>query len=265
MLSSNRLAKGPADLLLRPCQPVLMTIAETSLLDKIQPPSPSVSVVIPALNEAHNLPHVLPLVSDDYEVVLVDGGSTDGTMDVARQIRPDATIMRQPRKGKGDALFAGFAAASGDIIVTLDADGSQKPAEIERFVAALVQGADFVKGSRLVAGGGSVDFTWVRAVGNRALGMTAKMLHGTSYTDITYGFNAFWRHCLPHIVSEHPGFEGEVIMCIRAARAGLRTSEVPCYEEQRIHGASNLNTWRDGWRIFRLIVSLRGSEAVTVG
>jgi len=243
-----------------------MTIAAANRQDHdYNGPFPSVSVVIPTLNEAHNLPHVLPLVQDHYEVIVVDGGSTDGTMDVAREIRPSATVMRQPRKGKGDALFAGFAAASGEIIVTLDADGSQKPSEIERFVGALIGGADFVKGSRLVDGGGSVDFTWVRAAGNRALGMTANALHGTSYTDITYGYNAFWRSCLPHIVTDHAGFEGEVIMCIRAARAGLRTSEVPCYEEQRIHGDSNLNAWRDGWKIFRLIVSLRGSEAVAAG
>jgi glycosyltransferase involved in cell wall biosynthesis len=231
-----------------------MTLDATRQIDIETHPRPTVSVVIPTLNEAHNLPHVLPLLADEYE----------GTMDVAREIRPDATVMRQPGKGKGDALFAGFAVATGQIIVTLDADGSQKPQEIDRFVNALTDGADFVKGSRLVAGGGSVDFTWLRAIGNRALGMTANALHGTSYTDITYGFNAFWRHCIPHIVTDHHGFEGEVIMCIRAARAGLKTHEVPCYEEERIHGSSNLNAWRDGWRIFRLIVSLRGSEAVAV-
>jgi hypothetical protein len=221
--------------------------------------NPSVSVVIPTLNEASNLPHVITRVPSHYEVIVVDGGSTDDTMEVARELRPDAIVMRQPGRGKGDALFAGFHAAHGDIIVTLDADGSQNAGEIESFVAALVAGADFAKGSRLVPGGGSADFTRLRAAGNRALGMAANVIHGTAYTDLTYGFNAFWRHHVPHLVNDAAGFEGETIMCIRAARAGLRTAEVACYEEHRIYGESNLRTFRDGWRILRLLLHERSN------
>jgi glycosyltransferase involved in cell wall biosynthesis len=225
---------------------------------------PSVSVVIPTLNEAQNLPHILPGIAEEYQVVVVDGGSEDDTMAVARSLRPDALVMRQPRRGKGDALFAGFLASSGDIVVTLDADGSQKVDEIAAFVDALVAGADFAKGSRLVEGGGSADFTWIRAVGNRALGAAANVIHGTRYTDITYGFNAFWRHCLPHLITDADGFEGETIMCIRAARAGLAITEVACYEEERIHGESNLRTFRDGWRILRILVRERFDPASPV-
>jgi glycosyltransferase involved in cell wall biosynthesis len=225
-------------------------------------PGPTVSVVIPTLNEAANLPHVMADIDPSYEVIVVDGGSIDDTMAVAKALRPTANVMRQPNSGKGDALFAGFAVATGDIIVTLDADGSQKASEISAFVGALVEGADFAKGSRLVKGGGSADFTRVRAAGNRALGKAANMIHGTHYTDLTYGFNAFWRRCAPLIVTEFGGFEGETIMCIRAARSGLRISEVPCYEERRLHGQSNLRTFRDGWRILRLLVNERRSVVV---
>lgn len=225
-------------------------------------PAPRVSVVIPTMNEAANLPHVLSQVSEEYEVIIVDGGSTDGTMEVARRLRPTAVVMRQPGRGKGDALFAGFAVSRGDMIVTLDADGSQRASEIESFVEALDAGADFVKGSRLLKGGGSADFTLLRGAGNRALGMAANVMHGTSVTDITYGFNAFWRHCLPYVVNDASGFEGETIMYIRAARAGLKISEVACYEDRRIHGESNLRTFRDGWRILALIYNERRSEKV---
>jgi glycosyltransferase involved in cell wall biosynthesis len=225
------------------------------------PASPRVSVVIPTLNEAANLPHILPGIPSEYEVVVVDGGSVDGTMDVARALRPEAIVMRQPNRGKGDALFAGFLASTGDILITLDADGSQKVEELPAFVEALQGGADFAKGSRLVPGGGSADFTRTRALGNRALGLAANVIHGTSYTDLTYGYNAFKRHCLPHLITEMHGFEGEVIMCIRAASAGLAVTEVACYEEQRLHGESNLRTFRDGWRILKLLVNERMQPA----
>jgi glycosyltransferase involved in cell wall biosynthesis len=219
--------------------------------------SPTVSVVIPTMNEASNLPHVLSEISEDYEVIIVDGNSTDDTMEVARTLRPEAIVMTQPGTGKGDALFAGFAIARGDVIVTLDADGSQRVSEIELFVDALAGGADFAKGSRSLKGGGSADLTRLRSTGNWMLGTAANIMHGTSLTDITYGFNAFWRHCLPYVVNDSCGFEGETIMCIRAARAGLTITEVPCYEDRRIHGQSNLRTFRDGWRILSLIVNER--------
>jgi glycosyltransferase involved in cell wall biosynthesis len=129
-----------------------------------------VSVVIPAMNEAENLPHVFPRLPDGlHEVIIVDGRSTDGTVEVARRLRPDVRIVKQDGKGKGNALAAGFAAATGDIFVTLDADGSTDAAEIPRFVSALCNGADFVKGSRFAQGGASSDITFTRRLGNRGL------------------------------------------------------------------------------------------------
>ncbi len=128
--------------------------------------SPRVSVVIPALNEAKNLEHVLTALPEGiFEVVVVDGGSTDGTLEVARRLRSDVRAIRQTRRGKGNALACGFAACSGDVIVMLDADGSADPAEIPRFVDALVAGADYAKGSRFIRGGGSADITRFRRAG----------------------------------------------------------------------------------------------------
>ena len=125
--------------------------------------APTVSVIIPTRNEAANLPHVFDTLPGWVnEVIVVDGHSTDDTMAVARALRPDAKVFTQPGMGKGDALLAGFAAASGEILVAIDADGSTDGAEIVRLVGALVAGADFAKGSRFSGSGRSDDITAIR-------------------------------------------------------------------------------------------------------
>jgi len=220
--------------------------------------SPKISVVIPALNEADNLPHVLAtLPSDTYELILVDGDSIDGTSTVARAHYPNVVIVGQSGRGKGDALRAGFAACSGDIIVMMDADGSTDGAEIKRFVAALLDGADYAKGSRFMDGGGSEDITFLRSAGNRLFCWLVNRLYKTSYTDLCYGYNAFWRNALPAIVSDCSGFEVETVLNVRAAKAGLRVVEVPSVEHPRIHGRSNLRPVRDGLRVLRTILRER--------
>ncbi len=216
--------------------------------------APRITVVIPVLNEAENLRHILPGLSPDYEVIIVDGGSTDGSCEVARELCPSATIMRQTRRGKGNALVCGFNAASGDVIVMLDADGSARVDEIPRFVEALQRGADFAKGSRYLRGGGSADFTWLRAAGNRCLSLVVNVLFRTRYSDLCYGYNAFWSHCLPQLDIDCDGFEVETLINIRACKAGLVVVEVPSFEEKRIHGASNLRVFSDGWRILKTIL-----------
>jgi glycosyltransferase involved in cell wall biosynthesis len=221
-----------------------------------------VSVVIPALNEAENLPHVLPRLPEGlHEVIVVDGRSTDGTVEVARRLRPDVRIVMQDGRGKGNALAAGFAAATGDIFVMLDADGSTDAAEIPRFVSALCNGADFVKGSRFAQGGASSDITFTRRLGNRGLNALVNALYGTSYTDLCYGYNAFWARCLPYMRVDCDGFEVETLINVRIAKGGLVIHEVPSYERDRIHGSSNLHAVRDGSRVLRTIALERASAA----
>jgi glycosyltransferase involved in cell wall biosynthesis len=221
-----------------------------------------VSVVIPTLNEAENLPHVFPRLPQGlHEVIVVDGRSTDGTVEVARRLRPDVRIVMQDGKGKGNALAAGFAAATGDIFVMLDADGSTDAAEIPRFVSALCNGADFVKGSRFAQGGASSDITFTRRLGNRWLNALVNTLYGTSYTDLCYGYNAFWARCLPYMRVDCDGFEVETLINVRIAKGGLVIHEVPSYERDRIHGSSNLRAVRDGSRVLRTIALERLSAA----
>jgi glycosyltransferase involved in cell wall biosynthesis len=218
----------------------------------------TVSVVIPALNEAENLPYVLDRMPECVtEVILVDGRSDDDTISVVRSMRPDARILVQSTPGKGVAIACGAAAAAGEIIVTLDADGSADPGEIPTFVAALMDGADFVKGSRCLPGAGSADLTRLRGAGNRLLCMSTNVLYRTRYTDLCYGYNAFWRRCLDRLHLDGPGFEIEAQMAVRAAKVGLRVTEVPSWEHSRLHGLSNLRALPDGTRVLRTIVRER--------
>jgi glycosyltransferase involved in cell wall biosynthesis len=219
---------------------------------------PTVSVVIPAKNEARNLEHVFATIPDWVtEIVLVDGHSIDDTVAVARRLHPAVNIVHQQGRGKGDALQAGFAAAKGEIIVMMDADGSTDGREIPRFVAALVTGADFAKGSRFASGGGSDDITLSRHLGNKILSGLVNWLFGTHYTDLCYGYNAFWAKHVSKLDLDCDGFEIETVMNVRAAKAGLAIHEIPSYEHLRIHGLSNLKVVRDGTRIAKFIMRER--------
>jgi len=230
--------------------------------------SPRVSVVVPALNEARNLPHVFArMPADIHELILVDGHSVDDTVRVARELWPGVRVVTQTRTGKGNALACGFAVATGDVIAMIDADGSADPGEIPRFVQALAAGAHFAKGSRFTRGGGSRDITRLRSLGNRALSYLVNMCYGTRYTDLCYGYNVFWRHITPVLgldATSPPaagagprwgdGFEVETLIIVRVAAAGLTVTEVPSFEHARIHGVSNLNAFRDGLRVLRTII-----------
>ncbi len=213
-----------------------------------------VSVIIPTLNEAENLPHVLPrLPSLVSEVIVVDGHSTDGTVEEARRLRPDVRIVYAERRGKGAALLAGFEAATGDIIIALDADGSTDPAEIPAYVGALLAGADFAKGSRFIQGAGTADMSWYRKLGNFGFVAMVRLLFGGGYSDLCYGYNAFWKRSLPRIQPEGDGFEIETVMNVRALRAGLKVVEVASYEACRVRGTSRLKTFPDGFRVLKAI------------
>ena len=225
---------------------------------------PRVSVVVPALDEAKNIPWVLERLDPEvHELIVVVADMQDNTIEAVRRVWPGAHIVEQVRRGKGNALACGFAACSGDVIVMLDADGSCDPAEMPRFIDALVGGADFAKGSRCIMGGGSSDLTLIRRCGNRILSSLVNRLYGTRHTDLCYGYNAFWRDVLPFLKLDPgtpgpkrlrgDGFEVETLIHVRVAMSRLRTVEVPSVERCRRSGTSNLHATRDGLRVLHTI------------
>jgi glycosyltransferase involved in cell wall biosynthesis len=223
-------------------------------------PTPTVSLIIPVRNEARNIAWVLEQIADEVsEIILVDGNSTDATLITASSYRPDIKVVPQEGAGKGSALRTGFLAASGDIIVMMDADGSMAPQEIRHYLHFLTNGYDFVKGSRFVVGGGSLDITHFRRLGNRFLLGVFNALYDAELTDLCYGFCAFHRRYLELLSLSATGFEIEAEMVVHAMQGGLRIAEVPSLEMPRRSGKSNLHAIRDGIRVLRTV--LRGHNS----
>jgi glycosyltransferase involved in cell wall biosynthesis len=221
----------------------------------MRPTNPTVSVVIPTLNEARNLPYALWRLPECVtEVIVIDGRSSDDTVTSALAIDERVRVVIEPARGKGAAMRRGCAEATGDVIVLLDADGSADGAEISRFVDVLVAGADFAKGSRFLDGGGSGDLTRIRRLGNRALTGVVNLLCQTRFTDLCYGYNAFWRDSLQFFDIDVEGFEVETRIMMMVASAGLTMVEVPSWEFSRVHGTSNLHAVGDGIRVLRTIL-----------
>jgi len=227
-----------------------------NLSDQMTRAKPTVSVIIPTLNEAKNLPLILPYLPMDLisEVILVDGRSTDGTVETARKIMPSIKVIMEKEPGKGAALAAGYRASSSEIIIVMDADGSNDPREIPRFLNALMQGADFVKGSRFAPGGGTTDMTRLRRFGNAAFVHIVNLLFNSTFTDLCYGYHAFWAYSLCTLdLTDVNGFEIDTALYLRALNDKLKISEVPSFEGYRFYGVGKLRTIPDGLRVLYTI------------
>ncbi len=223
-----------------------------------QPMSLNVGIAIPAKNEEKNIECVLSGLKNIgfRNVLVIDGLSSDGTLKVAA--RNGAKIVLQDGRGKGAAVRQVLNNEYLDVeaLVLMDADGSMSPQEVPRFVETLHNGADVVKGSRFVTGGGSDDMTLTRKIGNTMFTTCVNLLWGTNYTDMCYGFAAFNRKAIRTLAPmlESNNFEIETEVFIKAKKAGLNVVEVPSLEYKRKNGKSNLHCCRDGFKIFRTIL-----------
>ena len=220
-----------------------------------------ISVVLATLNEEKGIGPTLEelqKVLDDPLLVVVDGKSVDKTVEIAKNMGAD--VIMQDGKGKGNAIRYGVKQATGDIVVMIDADISMDPEEIPGFIEPLLRGYDFVKGSRFLSNAGTMDMSAYRSFGNRVFLFLVNRLFGGKYTDLCYGYNAFWRDTFQTMGITSDGFEIETEINIKVLKAGLKVTEVPSYEEPRLNGVSNLRSFRDGMRILRTIFKLRFSK-----
>lgn len=221
--------------------------------------SPRVSVVLPCLNEVEAVGGVvtearaaLSAAGVEGEVIVVDNASSDGSGAVARAA--GARVIDAPRRGYGAAYQAGFAAATGDIVVMADADGTYDLSAVPSFIDRIEQGDDLVVGSRFagVIEDGAMPWTH-RRIGSPVLTWLLRRLYGAAVGDAHCGMRAFRRNALPTMHLRMPGMEMASEMIVNAARSGLRIGEVPVRYRRRV-GRSKLHALRDGWRHLRFLL-----------
>lgn len=217
-----------------------------------------ITALICTRNEAPNLIHILPFIPEYVtEILLIDGNSSDRTVEEAKRICPRIKVLIQPHDGKGDALRFGFEQAEGDIVVTLDADGTTNPKDIGSFITPLLNGYDYTKGSRF-AKGLPHNKPKHRILGNWIITLAFDILFGRIYTDICSGYNAFWKKSMARVnlVSSN-GFADEPFINCRVRKAGLKVIEVGCIDRGRISGETNAPSWRQGLISIKTILAER--------
>lgn len=218
---------------------------------------PSVTVLICTLNEEQSIADIMkriPLWVD--EVLLVDGRSADNTVEVAKRTRPDVRVLYQPSKGKGDALRCGIENATGEIVVTLDADRATDPEDVSMFIEPLLNAYDFAKGSRFLRKLPR-NKPWYRWMGNWLITITFDVLFLRRYTDLCSGYNAFWKKSVEGIRWPQDGFENEPFINCQIAKRKLNVIEIGHLDLGRIKGEVKESSWRQGFKAIKTILRER--------
>lgn len=265
--------------------PVLATLCNRWLAPLLRPfclaifyaarplPRPSVarrtvSVIIPARNEAGNIEPAVrrtPDMGEVTELIFVEGHSSDSTWEeiirVARAF-PERriTFLRQSGKGKGDAVRAGFSAATGDIVMILDADLTVQPEELPKFYAAIASGrTEFANGVRLVYPMREAAMRFLNLCANKAFGLMFSWLLGQTVKDTLCGTKAMLRRDYERLAAERAYFGdfdpfGDFDLIFGAKKLGLRMMDIPIHYADRTYGATNIQRWRDGWLLLRMVI-----------
>jgi glycosyltransferase involved in cell wall biosynthesis len=218
-----------------------------------------ISVVIPAYNEEKTIGNIIEetiqimdTLGMPYEIIVVDDGSTDRTREIASRYK--ATVLSNGRNhGKGYALRRGFQHAQGDIIVTIDADGSHKPKEIPDLINPLFNGVDIVAGSRFL-GNERNHTSKLHVFGNHLINATIMVLTRKLVTDSQTGFRAFKRKFLEKIGIESLGYEIETEITVKGLKNGFRFQEIPIGCKRREYNVSKLRVLSDGCKILKTIL-----------
>jgi glycosyltransferase involved in cell wall biosynthesis len=218
----------------------------------------SVTALICTLNEEDSLPYVLQKIPAWVdEVLIVDGNSTDKTVEFAQKVRSNIKIVYQPGKGKGDALKIGIDNASGEIIVTLDADDATDPVEMYKFLDKLLDGYDYVKGTRFIKGK-AYDKPFHRVLGNWVITITFNILFFRAYTDMCSGYNTFWSKRVQDLqLFSTDGYENEPLINTRIAKTPLKVIECGHADRGRRSGTVKESSWRQGFKAIKSIVRER--------
>ncbi|HWA24517.1 MAG TPA: bifunctional class I SAM-dependent methyltransferase/glycosyltransferase family 2 protein [Lacunisphaera sp.] len=228
---------------------------------------PTVSVVIPARNEAGNIAAAVrrtPVMGGGTELIFVEGHSTDDTWAQIQQVKADhpdrpIKILQQTGRGKGDAVRAGFAAASGDILMILDADLTMPPEELPKFYEVIASGrAEFANGVRLVYPMEKEAMQFLNLCANKAFSLIFTWLLGQPVKDTLCGTKVLSRSHYEKIAANRAYFGdfdpfGDFDLLFGAARLNLQIADVPIRYKERTYGTTNIQRWKHGWLLLRMV------------
>lgn len=231
-------------------------------------PPPSVSVIVPARNEAGNIAPLLqriPPIAPELEIIFVEGNSTDDTYGTIQRTLPQfphlkCRLFRQQGKGKGDAVRRGFQEAGGDILIILDADMTVPPEDLPRFYHALTSGAgEFINGVRLVYPMEDRAMRFFNIAGNKFFSLAFSWLLEQPVKDTLCGTKALWAADYRRIARNRSYFGefdpfGDFDLLFGAARLNLKITELPLRYRSRRYGETNIHRWRHGWLLLRMVV-----------